>query len=120
MSSSKVTRLFKRLFHAKHRQEEASIANQPTAAISKEQQWEQMKARWEDERKASSSEAVLNDLLRQTYEAEVMENVQSTLEEALSLLDDAASEAPEPLKSEITAIWRALDELVQKTFTESN
>ncbi|WP_269847388.1 hypothetical protein [Paenibacillus sonchi] len=42
------------------------------------------------------------------------------MEEALSLLDDAASEAPEPLKSEIKAIWRALDELVRKTFTESN
>ncbi|MCE3203447.1 hypothetical protein [Paenibacillus sonchi] len=79
MSSSKLTRFFKRLFHVKYRQEEAFIANQPSTAISKEQQWEQMKARWEDERKASSSEAVLNDLLRQKHEAEVMENVQSNV-----------------------------------------
>lgn len=77
-----------------------------------------MKARWEADREASSSEEVLNDLLQQRSKA--MEDIQSSLEEALSLLDDAASEASEVLKVEITAIWTALDELVQKSFDSSN
>lgn len=45
-------------------------------------------------------------------------NVQATLEEALSLLDDAISEAPESLKREVTTIWSNLDKLVQKTFVD--
>ncbi|PYE49309.1 hypothetical protein HUB98_03810 [Paenibacillus barcinonensis] len=45
-------------------------------------------------------------------------NVQATLEEALSLLDDVIAEAPEALKHEVTTIWSNLDKLVQKTFVD--
>ncbi|MFJ2043927.1 hypothetical protein ACIOBL_10000 [Paenibacillus taichungensis] len=45
-------------------------------------------------------------------------NVQATLEEALSLLDDVIAEAPESLKREVTTIWSNLDKLVQKTFVD--
>ncbi|GGH40896.1 hypothetical protein GCM10008014_00100 [Paenibacillus silvae] len=45
-------------------------------------------------------------------------NVQATLEEALSLLDDVIAEAPESLKHEVTAIWSNLDKIVQKTFVD--
>ncbi|MNB91615.1 hypothetical protein D3C75_386980 [compost metagenome] len=120
MSNSKLLVIFKRLFKTKRIQKNSSVVREPLAALPKEQQtsWMQMKARWEAERQASSAEIVLNDLLRQRHES--MESIESLLEEALSLLDDATTEAPESLKSEIKAIWTALDELVQKTFTESN
>lgn len=119
MSNSKLSVIFKRLFKTKRIQKNSSVVREPLAALPKEQQtsWKQMKAKWEAERQASSAEIVLNDLIRQRHDA--IQSIQSPLEEALSLLDDAASEAPESLKSEITAIWAALDELVQKTFSDS-
>ncbi|SEL30185.1 hypothetical protein [Paenibacillus sp. OK003] len=48
----------------------------------------------------------------------VVLNVQATLEEALSLLDDLIAEAPESLKREVTTIWSNLDKLVQQTFVD--
>lgn len=113
MSKSNLTRFFKRLF-----QSQTPSSPMPPKAFPKVDQWKEMKARWEADREASSSEEVLNDLLQQRSKA--MEDIQSSLEEALSLLDDAASEASEVLKVEITAIWTALDELVQKSFDSSN
>ncbi|RAI89579.1 hypothetical protein DET54_11447 [Paenibacillus pabuli] len=52
------------------------------------------------------------------HDVNVALNVQATLEEALSLLDDVIAEAPESLKHEVTTIWSNLDKLVQKTFVD--
>ena len=52
------------------------------------------------------------------HDVNVALNVQATLEEALSLLDDVIAEAPESLKREVTTIWSNLDKLVQKTFVD--
>ncbi|MNW49586.1 hypothetical protein D3C74_270120 [compost metagenome] len=102
--------MFKHWFKKNKHQGPSVSSNNLT--IPNENEWSELKRMWMESRNEVSP---LRQLLIQE-EAEAFERVRGTLEEALSLLDDACFETEGMLKVRLQQTWTELDELV-KTYT---
>ncbi|MGG1880339.1 hypothetical protein ABDI30_22590 [Paenibacillus cisolokensis] len=80
--------------------------------IPNEIEWFELKQKWEI---SESNQSPLKQILIEE-EKKSFERVKGTLEEALSLLDDACFETKGMLKVRLQQIWSELDELV-KSYT---
>lgn len=102
--------MFKHWF--KKKKQQGSSVSRCSLTNPNADKWFELKEMW---KKSRNEQSPLKQLLIQE-EAGAMERVRGTLEEALSLLDDACVETEGMLKVRLQQIWSDLDELV-KTYT---
>ncbi|WP_270620076.1 hypothetical protein [Paenibacillus macerans] len=99
--------MFRRWFKKVKNADSAGPTNSSSSHIPIKEEWLALKRKWEKSRLEHSQRLLIQE------EAASMQKVKGTLEEALSLLDDACVESEGLFKVKLHQIWSDLDELVK-------
>ncbi|MGZ7442375.1 hypothetical protein [Paenibacillus sp. TH7-28] len=99
--------MFRRWFKKVKNVDSAGPTNSSSSHIPNNEEWLALKRKWEKSRLEQSQQLLIQEGVAS------MQKVKETLEEALSLLDDACIESEGPLRVKLHQIWSELDELVK-------